>query len=111
MPVNDRERDLHALRNIIDEAHEVLTTIDLPQGRAKRAAKPLAAALMLIDDLDRPAVYRCNPWPAWRAEDCRTGAGILFQDRGFEDHQEGRKTKEATIMSINSYRRAQVSHL
>jgi hypothetical protein len=51
MPVKDRERDLHALRNLIDEAHVVLTTIDLPQGRAKRAAQLLASALALNDDL------------------------------------------------------------
>ena len=51
MPANDRERDLHALRNIIDEAHTVLTTIDLPQGRAKRAAQLLTSALALTDDL------------------------------------------------------------
>jgi hypothetical protein len=51
MPVKDRERDLQALRNLIDEAHEVLTTIDLPQGRAKRAAQLLSSALALTDDL------------------------------------------------------------
>jgi hypothetical protein len=51
MPANDRERDLKALRNLIDEAHEVLTTIELPQGRAKRAAKLLSTALALTDDL------------------------------------------------------------
>jgi hypothetical protein len=51
MPAKDRERDLQALRNLIDEAHEVLTTIDLPQGRAKRAAQLLTSALALTDDL------------------------------------------------------------
>lgn len=51
MPVKDRERDLQALRNLIDEAHTVLTTIDLPQGRAKRAAQLLTSALLLTDDL------------------------------------------------------------
>jgi len=51
MPATDRERDLHALRNIIDEAHVILTTIDLPQGRAKRAAQLLTSALALTDDL------------------------------------------------------------
>jgi hypothetical protein len=51
MPVKDRERDLHALRNLIDEAHVVLTTIDLPQGRGKRAAQLLTSALALTDDL------------------------------------------------------------
>ena len=51
MPANDRERDLKALRNLIDEAHEVLITIELPQGRAKRVAKLLSTALSLTDDL------------------------------------------------------------
>ena len=51
MPVKDRERDLQAFRNIIDEAYTVLSTIELPQGRAKRAAKLLSSALALTDDL------------------------------------------------------------
>jgi len=51
MPVTDREHDLHALRNLIDEAHVILTTIELPQGRAKRAAQLLTSALALTDDL------------------------------------------------------------
>ena len=51
MPVNDRERDLRALRNLIDEAHAVVSTADLPQNRAKRALQLLASALALTDDL------------------------------------------------------------
>ena len=51
MPAKDRERDLAALRNLIDEAHTVLTTIELPQGRAKRAVQLLTSALALTDDL------------------------------------------------------------
>ena len=51
MPATDRERDLHALRNLIDEAHVLLDTIELPQGRAKKAAKLLTSALALTDDL------------------------------------------------------------
>jgi hypothetical protein len=51
MPAKDRELDLHALRNLIDEAHTVISTIELPQGRAKRAAKLLESALALTDDL------------------------------------------------------------
>lgn len=47
----DRERDLYALRNLIDEAHLILTTIDLPKGRAARAAQLLDSALALADDL------------------------------------------------------------
>ena len=51
MPASDRERDLHALRNLIDEAHTVLTTVGPTQGGAKRAAKLLDSALALTDDL------------------------------------------------------------
>ncbi|MEP7353068.1 MAG: hypothetical protein ABI824_07535 [Acidobacteriota bacterium] len=51
MPVNDRERDLHALRNLIDEAHAVISTSKLAEGRSKRAEKLLATALELTDDL------------------------------------------------------------
>jgi hypothetical protein len=52
MPAKEsREGDMQALRNLIDEAHTVISTIDLPQGRAKRAAQLLASALALADDL------------------------------------------------------------
>ena len=51
MPANDRERDMHALRNIIEEAHVLMTTIDLPQGRGKRAASLLTSALSIVDDM------------------------------------------------------------
>ncbi len=52
MPAKEsREVDMQALRNLIDEAHAVISTIDLPQGRAKRAAKLLESALSLTDDL------------------------------------------------------------
>ena len=47
----DRERDLPALRNLIDEAHAVVSTLDLPQARTKRAVKLLESALSLTDDL------------------------------------------------------------
>ena len=46
----DRQRDLSVLRNVIDEAHDLLD-IDLPQGRAKRARELLASALALAEDL------------------------------------------------------------
>src|SRR5580692_2816296 len=50
-PANDRERDLKALRNLIDEAQLVISTTDLPQARTKRAIKLLDSALALTDDL------------------------------------------------------------
>jgi hypothetical protein len=51
MPASDRERDLKALRNLIDEAQLVISTTDLPQGRTSRAVKLLDSALALTDDL------------------------------------------------------------
>lgn len=51
MPANDRERDLQALRNLIDEAQLVISTTDLPEARTKRAVKLLDSALALTGDL------------------------------------------------------------
>ena len=51
MPANDRERDLQALRNLIDQAHAVITMADIPQDRTKRAVKLLDSAIALADDL------------------------------------------------------------
>ena len=51
MPANDRERDLETLRNLIEEAQLTISTIDIPQGRGKRAVKLLDSALALTDDL------------------------------------------------------------
>jgi hypothetical protein len=46
-----KRNDLKALRNLIAEAHELLLTTDLPQGRSQRAAELLTAAVHLTDDL------------------------------------------------------------
>ncbi len=43
-------RELHALRNLISEADLILSTTELPQGRAKRARELLRSALALADD-------------------------------------------------------------
>jgi hypothetical protein len=51
MPANDRERDLQALRNLIDEAHLILTSVGTAKGGANAAAKLLDSALSLTDDL------------------------------------------------------------
>ncbi len=51
MPANERENDLHALRNLIDEAHAVISMADLPKDRTNRAVKLLTSALALTDDL------------------------------------------------------------
>lgn len=51
MPSSDRERDLHALRNLIDEAHLILTSVGTAKGGANAAAKILTSALALTDDL------------------------------------------------------------
>ena len=46
-----RSDDLYALRNLIQEAHLTVFTVDLPQGRGKRTAELLASALALAEDL------------------------------------------------------------
>jgi hypothetical protein len=46
-------KDLRALRNLISEAHELLATTELPDGRSQRANELLTAALSLSDDLLR----------------------------------------------------------
>lgn len=51
MPASDRERDLQALRNLIDEAHTILTTLGTNKGGANAASKLLSSALALTDDL------------------------------------------------------------
>lgn len=43
--------DLRALRNMIDEAHRILATTNLPEGRSERAYELLTAAVTLADDL------------------------------------------------------------
>jgi hypothetical protein len=50
--------DLRALRNMIDEAHLLLTTTVLPENRSKRACELLGTALKLADHLltESPAV-------------------------------------------------------
>jgi hypothetical protein len=46
-----RKNDLRALRNMIDEAHRLLATTTLPEGRSERAYELLTAAVHLADDL------------------------------------------------------------
>jgi hypothetical protein len=46
-----KRTDLKALRNLIAEADANLSTIDLPEGRAKRAHELLQAAISLADTL------------------------------------------------------------
>ncbi len=46
-----RRNDLRSLRNLIAEAHGLLVTTTLPEGRSQRAHELLAAALHLADDL------------------------------------------------------------
>jgi len=88
MPVNDRERDLQTLRNLIDEAHAVISMSDLPQDRTKRAAKLLNSALALADDLI------ANPPAA--AESIGKLGGMKTAERGseyFSQISKGRTTK------------------
>lgn len=44
-------QELTALRNIISEAHLILSTTELPEGRAIRSRELLASAMALTDDL------------------------------------------------------------
>ena len=43
--------DLKALRDMLGEAHDILRTAILPQGRSQRAYELLTAALQLADNL------------------------------------------------------------
>ena len=49
MPSN--KADLEALRSMIAEAKNILSTTTLPQGRAARASELLSAAVKLADEL------------------------------------------------------------
>jgi len=44
-------QELTALRNPISEAHLILSTTELPEGRAIRSRELLASAMTLVDDL------------------------------------------------------------
>jgi hypothetical protein len=46
-----KRNDLRTLRNLIGEAQNLLTTSELPEGRAQRAHELLSAAVHLADDL------------------------------------------------------------
>ncbi|HEY6348502.1 MAG TPA: hypothetical protein VI636_03730 [Candidatus Angelobacter sp.] len=46
-----KRNDLRALRNMIAEAQHILTTTELPEGRAERARELLASAIFLADHL------------------------------------------------------------
>jgi hypothetical protein len=45
--------ELEALRNLILEAHAIVSTSDLPEGRSKGATEVLGGAIALVDDLLR----------------------------------------------------------
>ena len=46
-----KAKDLHALRNTIKAAHDILRTTTLPEHRSERAYELLTAALHLADNL------------------------------------------------------------
>ena len=46
-----KQNDLKALRNMIGEAHDILRTTILPEGRSQRAYEILTAALHLTGNL------------------------------------------------------------
>jgi hypothetical protein len=43
--------ELEALRSLIQQSHELLEPLDLPEGRGARARELLSAAIALADDL------------------------------------------------------------
>ena len=43
--------ELETLRSLIQQSHELLEPLELPEGRGKRARELLAVALALSDDL------------------------------------------------------------
>jgi hypothetical protein len=45
------KQDLKALRNLISEAHEIVSTTPMPEARSERASELLSAAVHLADDL------------------------------------------------------------
>jgi len=46
-----KQNDLKALRNMINEAHDILRTTTLPEERSQRAYELLTAAVHLADNL------------------------------------------------------------
>ena len=46
-----KRNDLRALRNMVAESQHILTTVELPEGRAERARELLASAVFLADHL------------------------------------------------------------
>jgi hypothetical protein len=48
---NDRERDLHTLLNLIDEAQALVDSSGLPDDRSKRLREVLSSAVSLATDL------------------------------------------------------------
>lgn len=51
--------DLDALRNILEEAHDLLSTITLPQGRAERCLELISTARTITDAMKkRPRASR-----------------------------------------------------
>lgn len=53
-------QELTALRSLIGEAHLILSTTELPEGRAVRSLELLASAMVLADDL----IAQAKPSPA-----------------------------------------------
>lgn len=48
-----KKNDLKALRNLIKEAHDILRTTSLPEGRSERAYELLTAAMSLVDTISQ----------------------------------------------------------
>lgn len=51
MATPDNKSDLQAFQNLISEAHLIIKSTNLPQGRSERACELLSAAIKLADGL------------------------------------------------------------
>src|SRR5437868_12840668 len=67
-----KRADLKALRGMIDEAHTILETSSLPQGRAERARELLGTAIKLADHL-----LEVNPAAAMGKKGGKTTAKLM----------------------------------
>jgi hypothetical protein len=77
---SDFQADLEALRNLIDEAHQIMDTVELPQGRSVACRDLLSTSLKLANDL-----LTRSPNPA--SEFGRKGGSVTAQ-RGSEYFRE-----------------------
>ena len=62
--MSSTRQELTALRDLISEAHLILSTTELPEGRAVRSRELLVSAMALADDLLSQAAKPSKASPA-----------------------------------------------